>query len=128
MSKNKILRARFDEKTSKNLKFMIDSLKSRGSYVKISSSSLSGWIVDNFKENFFEKKKELLYYQFSDHQAYAKKLLTSGVSLDEIEQRLREFRRKKTEFSRKKRKALNIKGSQDKLHTLASVERKIGFE
>lgn len=128
MNKNKVIRVRFNDKSSENINSMVTHLKNQGRFVKISPTKLSDWIIQYFYENVFDKKKEELYYSFSDHKAYAKELLMSGVPLIDIERSLRDFRRKKAENSKKSRKSRKLKGVESQSKTSASSQRKVEFE
>lgn len=128
MTDEKVSRGKFDEITTNYLNLMLKDLKTRGAFVKLTPSDLACWIIRYFKENLFERKKDLLYFSFVDDSSYAKELIASKVPLEDIEQSLREFRRKRAEIFKNSKKTSKLEVVDEQLQTSPSVQRKVGFD
>jgi hypothetical protein len=123
-----ISRGKFDNDTTTALKNMINDLKSRGKHVKLTPSDLACWIICYFENDQFKRKKDLLYYTFSDDNLYASELIKSKKPIKEIELNLKEFRKNKQELLKKPRNPLKKHGLITQLQTSTSKQRKVEFE
>jgi hypothetical protein len=92
---------------------MIKVLKESGNFLKINPSNLVSWIVDNFKKDSFEKRKDEIIQDHFNSKEYLHNLATKIQSSDDAANILAEALQK----IQKRSKRVNVKKSKNEKTT-----------
>ena len=106
MRKNKLVSGRIalDEKSVEAVLSMLENIRSRQSCVKINASQLVSWIVGNFYECHFERKKDAIIESFLNRREYLLEVVKKATNDGEVEQLLRDALKSTSAKSRRKSK------------------------
>ncbi|MCB9061370.1 MAG: hypothetical protein H6622_07615 [Halobacteriovoraceae bacterium] len=82
MNKQTQFRVLLDTNAQEALTEMLQELKDSGDFVKINPSRLVSWIVEGFKKESFEKKKDKIIQDHFNSKEYLRDLATKIQSSD----------------------------------------------
>lgn len=112
------LRVLLDEKSYHSLEEMIDALKKEGNFIKINPSRLSSWIISHFREEMFEKCKQIIIQEHFNSKDYLKDLASKIDGSENVADLLNEallkiqVRNKSSRTNAKEKKDKTIKESE----------------
>lgn len=90
MNKQTQFRVLLDTNAQDALTEMLQELKDSGDFVKINPSRLVSWIVEGFKKESFEKKKDQIIQDHFNSKEYLRNIAKTISDSDDLEKVLRD--------------------------------------